>query len=94
MIAERYKVLGEMGRGVFSTVLKCVDERVAGRAVAVKMIRNNGLANFFDRCALTIPCHVPGDAPVGLMLFGETMADRRLLSVGKAVEAALKSARN
>ncbi len=59
----------------------------------LKMIRNNGLANFFDRCALTVPCHVPGDAPVGLMLVGETMADRRLLSIGKAVEAALKSAR-
>ena len=59
----------------------------------LKMIRNNGLANFFDRCALTIPCHIPGEAPVGLMLFGETMADRRLLSIGKAVEAALKSAR-
>ncbi len=60
----------------------------------LKMIRNNGLANFFDRCALTVPCHMPGEAPVGLMLVGETMADRRLLSIGKAVEAALKSARN
>ena len=60
----------------------------------LKMIRNNGLANFFDRCALTVPCHVPGEAPVGLMLVGETMADRRLLSIGKAVEAALNSARN
>ncbi len=59
----------------------------------LKMIRNNGLANFFDRCALTVPCHVPGEAPVGLMLVGETMADRRLLSIGKAVEAGLKSAR-
>ena len=60
----------------------------------LKMIRNNGLANFFDRCALTVPCHVPGEAPVGFMLVGETMADRRLLAIGKAVEAALKSARN
>jgi len=60
----------------------------------LKMIRNNGLANFFDRCALTVPCHVPGEAPVGLMLVGETMADRWLLSIGKAVETALKSARN
>ncbi len=58
----------------------------------LKMIRNNVHANFFDRCALTIPCHAPGEAPVGLMLLGETMGDRRLLSIGKAVEAALKSA--
>ena len=52
-------------------------------------IRNNGLVNFLDRCALTLPCHRPGDAPVGLMLVGETMGDRRLLAIGRAVERAL-----
>ncbi len=64
------------------------------RSTNLKMIRNNGLANFFDQCALTLPCHAPGEGPVGLMLFGETMADRRLLAIGKAVEAALKSVRD
>ena len=53
------------------------------------LIRNCGLANFLDRCALTVPCHRPGEAPVGLMLFGETMGDRRLLSIGLAVEKEL-----
>ena len=62
-------------------------------ATNLKMIRNNGLANFFDRCALTLPCHAPGEAPVGLMLFGETMGDRRLLAIGKSVETVLQSGR-
>jgi aspartyl-tRNA(Asn)/glutamyl-tRNA(Gln) amidotransferase subunit A len=57
------------------------------------MIRNPGIANFLDRCALTLPCHEPGTAPVGLTLMGETMADRRLLAIGLSVEAALGSAR-
>ncbi|HZD26991.1 MAG TPA: amidase [Alphaproteobacteria bacterium] len=53
------------------------------------LLRNSLVANFLDRCALTVPCHVPGEAPVGLMLMGETMADRRVLEIGVAVEAAL-----
>jgi len=54
-----------------------------------RMIRNPGIANFLDRCALSIPCHRPGDAPVALSLMGEHGADRRLLAIGRAVEPLL-----
>jgi aspartyl-tRNA(Asn)/glutamyl-tRNA(Gln) amidotransferase subunit A len=54
-----------------------------------RMIRNPGIANFLDRCALSIPCHTTGEAPVGLSLMGETLADRRLLAIGLAVEKVL-----
>jgi aspartyl-tRNA(Asn)/glutamyl-tRNA(Gln) amidotransferase subunit A len=54
-----------------------------------RMIRNPGIANFLDRCALSIPCHATGEAPVGLSLMGETLADRRLLAIGLAVEKVL-----
>lgn len=50
------------------------------------MIRNPGVANFLDRCAVSLPCHEPGTAPVGLSLMGETLGDRRLLAVALAVE--------
>jgi aspartyl-tRNA(Asn)/glutamyl-tRNA(Gln) amidotransferase subunit A len=53
------------------------------------VLRNTSVGNFLDRSALTVPIHEPGQAPVGLMLMGETMGDRRLLQVGLAVEAAL-----
>lgn len=56
----------------------------------VLVLRNPTVGNFLDRCALSIPCHAPGEAPVGLMLMGEHGDDRRLLSLGLAVEAALK----
>lgn len=58
----------------------------------VLMLRNTTLGNALDRCALSIPCHAPGAAPVGLMVMGETLGDRRLLSVGLAVEAVLRRA--
>jgi aspartyl-tRNA(Asn)/glutamyl-tRNA(Gln) amidotransferase subunit A len=56
------------------------------------LIRNPGIANILDRCALSIPCHAPGTAPVGITLMGETMGDARLLALGLAVEAALTEA--
>src|SRR5216684_4784995 len=53
------------------------------------VLRNPGIANFLDRCSISIPCHRAGDAPVGLMLIGEHGADRRLLSVAAAIETAV-----
>jgi aspartyl-tRNA(Asn)/glutamyl-tRNA(Gln) amidotransferase subunit A len=58
----------------------------AARAANLLLLRNTAVANFFDRCAVSIPCHRAGDAPVGLMLMGETGADRRLLAIAAAVE--------
>jgi aspartyl-tRNA(Asn)/glutamyl-tRNA(Gln) amidotransferase subunit A len=53
-------------------------------------LRNTTVGNFLDRCAISLPCHAPGEAPVGLMLMGETMGDARLFAVAAAVEAALR----
>jgi aspartyl-tRNA(Asn)/glutamyl-tRNA(Gln) amidotransferase subunit A len=53
-------------------------------------LRNTTVGNFLDRCAISLPCHAPGEAPVGLMLMGETMGDAHLFAVAAAVEAALR----
>src|SRR5262249_21361228 len=53
------------------------------------VLRNPSIANFLDRCALSLPCSSPGQPPVGLMLMGEHGADRRLLSIGLSVEQVL-----
>ncbi len=57
--------------------------------VNLLQLRNPSLGNFLDRCAISLPCHVRGEAPVGLMLMGETMGDARLFSLAASVEAAL-----
>jgi aspartyl-tRNA(Asn)/glutamyl-tRNA(Gln) amidotransferase subunit A len=54
------------------------------------VLRNPSIANFLDRCALSLPCSQPGEPPVGLMLMGEHGADRRLLGIGLAVEQTLR----
>jgi aspartyl-tRNA(Asn)/glutamyl-tRNA(Gln) amidotransferase subunit A len=51
------------------------------------VLRNPSVANFLDRCAISIPCHQASTAPVGLMLMGAHGADRRLLAIAAAAEA-------
>ena len=50
------------------------------------LLRNPAIANMLDLCAVSIPCHAQGDAPVGLMLMGRHMSDRQLLAIGMGVE--------
>jgi aspartyl-tRNA(Asn)/glutamyl-tRNA(Gln) amidotransferase subunit A len=52
-----------------------------------RMLRNPSVVNLFDGCALSVPCHETGAAPVGLMVAGIGNTDHRLLAVGAAVEA-------
>jgi aspartyl-tRNA(Asn)/glutamyl-tRNA(Gln) amidotransferase subunit A len=54
-----------------------------------RALRNTIPANTFDRCAISLPCHEAGTAPVGLMLMGEHMADDALLRAALTVEAIL-----
>ncbi len=58
----------------------------AYRHANAAVLRNPSVANFLDRCSISIPCHRAGDAPVGLMLIGEHGADRRLLAIAAAME--------
>jgi aspartyl-tRNA(Asn)/glutamyl-tRNA(Gln) amidotransferase subunit A len=55
-------------------------------------LRNTVIGNFLDRPSISIPCHAPGEAPVGFMLYGETGWDRRLFGVAKAVEDVVRLA--
>jgi aspartyl-tRNA(Asn)/glutamyl-tRNA(Gln) amidotransferase subunit A len=71
---------------VAPTIAELDDERAYNR-INLHVLRNTALGNFLDRCAISVPCHRAGEAPVGLMLMGETMGDQRLFSIAAAVEA-------
>lgn len=53
------------------------------------LLRNTLLINFLDGCAFSLPCHAPGELPVGLMLAASGGQDAALAAVALAVEAAL-----
>lgn len=56
-------------------------------------LRNTSITNFLDRCAVSIPIHEQGDAPVGLNLTGATLGDHDLLAVANSIESLLATAR-
>jgi aspartyl-tRNA(Asn)/glutamyl-tRNA(Gln) amidotransferase subunit A len=68
------------------------DDDAFTRANAL-ILRNPTAFNFLDACALSLPCHPRGEAPVGLMLAGAPNSDDTLLSIGRAVEAVLGTTR-
>jgi len=49
------------------------------------LLRNTTVGNFLDRCGISLPCHAAGELPVGFMLMGEAMADKRVLSMARSV---------
>jgi aspartyl-tRNA(Asn)/glutamyl-tRNA(Gln) amidotransferase subunit A len=53
------------------------------------LLRNTFVINFLDGCAFTLPCHVAGELPVGLMLGAPGGRDAALAEVALAVEGAL-----
>jgi len=69
--------------------IAALDDEAEYTRVNLLVLRNCAIGNFLDRCAISLPCHRPGEPPVGLMLMAETMADVRLFAIASAVEAAL-----
>ena len=77
-----------------ATVAPPIDDIVASDDLYWEMnffiLRNTTLGNFLDICALSIPIHEPGAAPVGLMAVDRKGADAHLIRVGLAVEGAVR----
>lgn len=55
------------------------------------MLRNTSIFNFTDGCALSVPCHGEGEAPVGLMIAGLCGNDAHILRVGTTIQATLRA---
>jgi len=90
--------------GAYHAILSPVTPRVAPLISALEssdeayfdanaaMLRNPSVINFLDGCSLSIPCHHPGNAPVGLMVSALCGHDRELLRIGNSIEDALAKA--
>ncbi|MEO7549270.1 MAG: amidase family protein, partial [Ramlibacter sp.] len=54
------------------------------------LLRNISVVNMFDGCAISIPCHQPGELPVGLMIWQGALRDDTVLNIALQAEAALQ----
>ena len=58
-------------------------------SVNAAMLRNPSIVNFMDGCAISLPCHDAGNAPVGLSLAGLPMRDAAVLDWAADIERVL-----
>jgi aspartyl-tRNA(Asn)/glutamyl-tRNA(Gln) amidotransferase subunit A len=63
-----------------------VDDDAAYAKANVLSLRNCTLINTIDGCAISLPIHREGDAPVGLMLAATGRSDRRIFELAAGME--------
>lgn len=54
-----------------------------------RLLRNPSMVNYLDGCALSLPCHLADEFPVGLMVWAGALHDDQVLQAGIAIEQAL-----
>ncbi len=74
---------------VAPTLAALADDEAYG-TTNLLMLRNPTVVNALDGCAISLPCHAPGEAPVGLMLACAQGRDWELLSLAQALEGVLR----
>jgi aspartyl-tRNA(Asn)/glutamyl-tRNA(Gln) amidotransferase subunit A len=75
---------------IVASAIADLDDEAAYNRINMLLLRNTSFGNFLDRCAISLPCHREGEAPVGLMLMGKTMGDTRLFDIATAIEDVLQ----
>jgi aspartyl-tRNA(Asn)/glutamyl-tRNA(Gln) amidotransferase subunit A len=54
------------------------------------LLRNTSVVNMLDGCAISIPCHAPGELPVGLMIWHGALRDDTVLNIALQAEKSLQ----
>jgi aspartyl-tRNA(Asn)/glutamyl-tRNA(Gln) amidotransferase subunit A len=99
LVAEFRRRFAESGAdALLYPTVACVPPAIAAtddvenaRRINLRCLRNTATVNYFDGCAISLPCHPPGGAPVGMMLSSVNGDDDRLYRFAAAVEATLAS---
>lgn len=55
------------------------------------LLRNPSVVNMLDGCAISLPCHAPGELPVGLMAWHGALHDDTILNLSLQIENLLSS---
>jgi Asp-tRNA(Asn)/Glu-tRNA(Gln) amidotransferase A subunit family amidase len=54
------------------------------------LLRNTSAVNTLDGCGISLPCHAPGELPVGLMAWHAAMHDDTILQLALLLEPLLQ----
>ena len=95
LIAEAQTVMRGLDALIFPTVpriaplLAELDDDDEYAKANVLALRNPSVANFLDACAISLPIHEPGSAPVGLNALRLHGGDEQLFGIATSLAAAL-----
>ena len=69
-------------------LMKSLAAELGDRDIRVNalLLRNPSVIHMLDGCAISIPCHAPGELPVGLQLIGGYRQDSALLEAAQQVD--------
>lgn len=56
------------------------------RRINLQCLRNTSTVNYFDGCAISLPCKTTDNSPIGLMLASYAYQDAQLLRTAKTIE--------
>jgi aspartyl-tRNA(Asn)/glutamyl-tRNA(Gln) amidotransferase subunit A len=59
-------------------------------SINLRCLRNTASVNYYDGCAITLPCHEQGMPPVGLMICCPHGQDEKLYNLAATVESILR----
>lgn len=90
-IISRFHVVVMPTVPLIAPLISSLSDPEAAKKIEFMIGRNNEPANFFDCCAVTVPCQAAGDLPVGFLMMARNGEDRRVLSVANAVEEVFKT---
>ena len=57
--------------------------------INAKLLRNPSVVNMLDGCALSLPCQLPDELPVGLMVWAGALRDDMVLNIALRIEESL-----
>jgi len=72
------------------TIAELDDDKAFGKANLLAL-RNCTLINMIDGCAISLPAHRDGEAPVGLMLAAAGGSDRRIFELAAGMENLIRN---
>jgi len=72
------------------TLAETANMQEVGR-INLRCLRNTATVNYFDGCSISLPCHVTGEPPVGLMVSSMNGEDDNLFAVCAAIESILQN---
>jgi Asp-tRNA(Asn)/Glu-tRNA(Gln) amidotransferase A subunit family amidase len=75
---------------LLSTVAPGTERDAEFFRVNALLLRNPSAINTLDGCAISLPCHAPGELPVGLMAWHAAMHDDTILQLALLLEPLLQ----